>query len=154
MHTNDEPKVPSVTLGYETEDVNMHSLGKWARGFFGMTILMFAVAYGIFYVFHRDSIKEAQEPRSPFARVIPSPPNPLLQTNKTAKTDMMDLRREEQVKLTTPDWIDKPKGIVRIPVQTAMDEYIQSGGQGGPIANPAPAAPAPTATPTEAPVNP
>lgn len=155
MRTNDEPINPAVTVGYETEDVNMASLGKWARGFFGMTILMFFVAYGIFYVMDKDGIKEAQEPQSPFARKIPSPPNPLLQTNKTAKTDMIDLRREEAMKLTTPDWVDKAKGVVRLPVDTAIDDYLKSGQQGGSIgAAPAPAAPSASPSPmtTEAPI--
>nr|MDQ3621312.1 hypothetical protein [Verrucomicrobiota bacterium] len=34
------------------------------------------------------------------------------------------LQKEEQAKLTTPGWIDKEKGVVQLPIETAMAATI------------------------------
>ena len=39
---------------------------------------------------------------------------------------LADIRAAEATALTTPDWVDKDRGIVRLPIETAMQIYEQA----------------------------
>ena len=50
----------------------------------------------------------------------------------TARTDIRDLRREESLLLHgAPTWVDKDKGVVRVPIDKAVDLYLQRMGASG-----------------------
>jgi hypothetical protein len=53
------------------------------------------------------------------------PPAPNLQV--TPASDLDQLRAEEDLRLNTFDWVDKEQGVVRIPVQTAMEVVVKQG---------------------------
>ena len=53
------------------------------------------------------------------------PPEPRLQTNPRA--DLRDLRAHEDLVLGTYGWVDKPAGVVRIPIDEAMKITLQRG---------------------------
>jgi hypothetical protein len=69
------------------------------------------------------------------------------------------LREEDAKSLTTYGWVDKSKGIARIPIERAMELALADLAQkkpaaAGPIATPAPPAPAATGSPPAAGANP
>lgn len=126
MHTN-EPRTPLTDMGYETEDLNMRGLGKGTLYFF---LFAFASILGgglLFWLMDSEGIKDSmtKESQQPFAPKVPQDPNPLLQTNVTVKMDTMELRKMEDNALATPAYIDKTKGIIRIPIDRAIDLTVE-----------------------------
>lgn len=119
-------------LGYETEDVAYKSLARSIGWFFVFVIFCGVAGAVIFFLFIGGSIggavKEFTRPNestAPFVKRLPAEPNPLLQTNVTARTDIRDLRRgEEELLHGAPTFIDRSKGTVRIPIDRAMEIYL------------------------------
>ena len=71
------------------------------------------------------------EPASPLAGVIGRrlPPQPRLQTHPLA--DLETLRRAEEAALSGYAWVDEDAGIMRIPIERAIDLLAGKGGSGG-----------------------
>ena len=64
-------------------------------------------------------------PASPFENQRELPPQPRLQPHPA--TDLKRYCEVEQQQLTTYGWVDKNNGLVRIPVDRAMDVVLQKG---------------------------
>ena len=81
------------------------------------------------------------------------------QTRAKKRAELLKISREEAAKaLTTYSWIDKNKGVARIPIERAMKLTVaelarQKPASAGPIATPQPAAPA-AASPSPAQASP
>ena len=120
-------------MGYELEDVEYKKLGRSIGWFFAFVVFCGAAGLGIFiYFIGWNHFWNPPSSTAPFVKRLPAEPNPLLQTNVTAKTDIRDLRREENLLLHgSPTWVDQNKGVIRIPVERAMDLYMQRLGSGG-----------------------
>jgi len=61
-----------------------------------------------------------------------NPPGPRLQTDPEA--DYRRFRAEEEQKLDGYHWVDKQKGVVRVPIEQAMKKLVQTGISGFPKA--------------------
>jgi hypothetical protein len=125
-HHLDPDEDALVQLGYETEDVEYKKLGRSVIWFF-MFVIFCGVAgvviFGLFIGF--DNLRKPAENTAPFVNRTPKSPNPLLQTNVTARTDLNELRvREAELLQGNASWADKDKGIVRLPIDKAMDIYL------------------------------
>ena len=126
MHDKHEKEDPLVDLGYETRDLNMGPLVKAVMAFFVFVTATYIIAIPIFRLFN-PQIANGETISAPFARKPPEAPNPLLQTNVTTKTDIMDLRKAETAQLTTSGTIDAKAGVYRIPVDRAIDLVAKRG---------------------------
>ena len=62
---------------------------------------------------------------SPLAPARDIPPNPRLQVN--SRMELQQMRTRENVMLHQYAWIDKDKGIVRIPIERAIELIAQRG---------------------------
>jgi len=58
------------------------------------------------------------------------PPGPRLQTNP--ETDLQRFQAEERKRLTGYHWVDKEKGVVRIPIEEEMKKLARTGIDGFP----------------------
>jgi hypothetical protein len=54
-----------------------------------------------------------------------APPGPRLQTN--AARNLQDFRAEEEKRLNGYSWVDRSKGVVRIPIEQAMKKLVTTG---------------------------
>lgn len=63
---------------------------------------------------------EAEQPRTAEQRL---PPEPHLEIDEPA--DLARMRAEEDARLTSYAWVDKPAGVVRIPVERAMELMVE-----------------------------
>jgi hypothetical protein len=63
---------------------------------------------------------EAEQPRTVEQRM---PPEPRLEIDEPAA--LARLRAEEQERLSSYGWVDKPAGVVRIPVERAMELLVE-----------------------------
>jgi hypothetical protein len=120
-HAHDNPAV-----GHETTDA---SLGGVER-FMVVTILFLAIAFGLMWLMYsyfwgRENALDVQP--SP---VIPRegdrmPPLPRLQTRP--EQDLATLRGTQQQVLDVWEWVDRERGIARIPVSRALEIVAERG---------------------------
>lgn len=123
-HSGDEPRNPHVR--HEPGDVNALALTKFGLAMAGLIVVFLFGLWGMFeYLKKREA--ELGLPLSPAAIVNAQkqPPEPRLQPY--AVRDMRDMRAAEDKIMRQYAWIDPDKGIVRIPVERAMDLIAQRG---------------------------
>jgi hypothetical protein len=109
--------------GHQTSEINLRGV-TWAT--IGLVIAVVAVLVtvgGLFSLFKRQYASESAPPRITIAGRLP--PAPRLQTNPTS--DLQQLLEAENAKLNSYGWIDKSGGVIRIPIERAMDLLAQRG---------------------------
>jgi len=79
---------------------------------------------GLWWMFRQLEREQAQRQSQPVVTQVPSrPPEPRLQISPQG--DLEELRRQEAEILSTYQWIDRDKGVVRIPINRAMELFIE-----------------------------
>jgi len=129
-HSGDEPRNPHVH--HEPGDVNALALTKFGLSMAALIVIFLFGLWGVFeYLKNREA--ELGLPLSPAAMVNAQkqPPEPRLQ--RYPARDMRDMRAGEDRILHQYAWIDPDKGIVRIPVERAMDLIAQRGLPAAPV---------------------
>jgi hypothetical protein len=109
--------------GYEDSDVSVGRLFAFAAGVVALIVLGVLGSAAVFHFFVRH--QPLGPPASPFEDVRTLPPEPRLQT--TAPLDLKDYRAGQDKILKGYAWVDSHAGIVRIPVDRAMDLLLQKG---------------------------
>jgi hypothetical protein len=129
-----EHKDPLTEMGYELADVEYKGLAKSVGMFFVFVIFCGAAGMAIFifgFVGWDKFWSGGSTTTAPFARHLPAEPNPLLQTDETAKTDIVLLRRRENAILDGPvTYTDSTKKTIRIPIKEAIDLYSRKNSRG------------------------
>jgi hypothetical protein len=124
IHAGDEPRNPHVH--HEVSDVNARGVTEFGVS---MALLIVILLFGLWGVFEYLKNREAEVglPLSPSAVVNAQkqPPEPRLQRHATQ--DMRSWRDTEERTLHEYAWLDPDKGVVRIPVDRAMDLIAQRG---------------------------
>ncbi|HTS68622.1 MAG TPA: hypothetical protein VMO17_06530 [Terriglobia bacterium] len=137
-------KPGKTSRGYEGSEVNVGRLFAFAAGVVGLVVVGVLGSAAVFHFFVRH--QPLGPPASPFENVRTLPPEPRLQT--TAPLDLKHYRADEEKILGTYGWVDSQAGVVRIPVDRAIDLLLQKGypvrnspqAEGGPPKTPRPAA--------------
>jgi len=121
---------------HEDSDVNVGAL-LWAVVIFIVfAVLTHAMLYLQFHAYARHFRHETSQPLTMMPRPSNVPPTPRLQpfpndtvppNANTPLTDMADMRASEDEALNKPGWVDKQKGIVRLPIETAKQLLVQRG---------------------------
>ena len=108
---------------YESSEVSPGRLFAFAVGVVGLVL---AGVLGSALVFHFFSKHESMgPPASPFQNERELPPEPRLQTG--APQDLKAYRAEQDRILGEYGWVDRQSGVVRIPVDRAMDLLLEKG---------------------------
>lgn len=108
---------------HEQSDANVSAVGKFAAGL--LFLMVFAMAL-MWYLF--DYLAGRPEPGpepSPMATGRELPPEPRLQV--TPPTDLELTRQKEDEMLNSYGWVDREAGVVRIPIDRAMDLLLERG---------------------------
>ena len=121
MQNTELPK----STGYEESDVDARRLVLWVVGLVVVLAISTGVSVLLFHALARRA--ERLDPKfSPLAPLAnPPPPEPRLLQNEP--DDLATVRAEEDRLLHGYDWVDKDKGIVRIPIERAMDLVSKEG---------------------------
>ena len=123
MHT-EKREDPLVELGYEVRDVNKKALMNGTIGFFIFAIVSSIAGFIIFRLMYPVGFEAQTEPK----RLLPQSPNPIVQSNITAKTDIMTVRQHEDQVLNAPaHWLDASRTKVAIPIDRAMEIIAERG---------------------------
>jgi hypothetical protein len=121
----DESKDPGdqPRRGHETSDANIRNLIIFAVGLCCLVIASLLISGGVFHYFvgHQG----LGPPASPFENVRMLPPEPRLQVS--APKDLKQYKAAQGEILNSYGWVDQNAGIVRIPIDRAMDILVQRG---------------------------
>lgn len=112
----------SHTRTHETRDASFKNLMLVGAGLFGLLALMLLLTWGLYYLYSEHSPHPGTS-ASPFTKPSVLPPEPRLQTSPHA--ELQRLRAAEDSVLQTYGWVNKDSGIVRIPIDRAMDLLVK-----------------------------
>jgi len=108
---------------HEVSDLNP----KYVVYFAIALVVVGAMAYlGVWWMFRQLQREQAQAEPAPVQVTAPSPlpaTEPRLQISPQG--DLEELRRQENAVLSTYRWIDREKGVARIPIDRAMKVFIE-----------------------------
>jgi hypothetical protein len=124
-HGEDPEVNPGVS--HETRDVNVFQISAFGIGLLLSCIVTVFAMWAMFdFLFHREDQKNLGNPAASMMNERPKlPPEPRLQAEP--KIELKDLRADEDAILSSYGWIDPNKGIVRIPINQAIDIVAQKG---------------------------
>lgn len=109
--------------GYERSDANIRRLVFSIAGLF---VLLAAVLVAMGLMFAYLARQEKPGPaRSPVAQGRELPPQPRLET--TPYGDLTMMRAAEDAKLSSYGWVDRQAGVVRIPIDRAIELTLERG---------------------------
>src|SRR5664279_2931535 len=118
----DETKHPrNPQIRHETTDVNVWAIGKFAIGLVIVCAVSIALLFGLLKFF------QSREETSRANTVEPTKMFPQPQLQKTPIPDLKAIRAEEDKLLNGYAWVDQPKGVVRIPVDRAIEVLAKRG---------------------------
>ncbi len=121
---------PTVEAGphgaHETRDINVAAVTKFVVGVVIMTVAVMAVFWLTFNTVTRlIGPKAGVRPAMADANPRKQPPEPRLQT--TPLPDLSRFLQGEEAILDHYGWVDPDKGIVRIPVERALELVAREG---------------------------
>jgi hypothetical protein len=111
---------------HETSDANIVGVFAFGGALIVAAVIIHLVVWVLFRYFD-DRAARRETPEFPLAIAQENrlPPEPRLQTNP--RQDLADLRAKEDRTLTTYGWVDKNAGVVRIPIDKAIELTLQRG---------------------------
>lgn len=112
--------------GHEQTDVSVGAISKFTIGLTIATIATLGLMWIVFNLYAGREAARSPQP-APMTQVDPmkEPPEPRLQTRPVA--DLKQIRADEEALLHRYEWVDPDKGIVRIPIQRAMELIAKEG---------------------------
>ena len=125
MHT-DHHKDPLVDLGYEKRDLHPKNIFVASMVFFVFVFVSYAAGWAILH-WGFDAFKPVPGVNDLMSNKIPKAPNPILQTNVTAKTDIKAMREHEASVLGSGGASDHTKGKNRISIEQAIKLSAERG---------------------------
>jgi len=108
---------------YERSDANIRSLVLSVIGLFVLLGASLAAMWAMFAYLNKQEVPGP--PASPVVKDRPLPPTPRLQT--TPYDDLTRMRAAEEEKLNSYGWVDRRNGIVRIPIERAIELTAERG---------------------------
>jgi hypothetical protein len=120
------PDLSNPENRFDHSEVSYTALSKFAIGLILTAIFCAGLVLGIFqYLLHREGGVPASRIESPAQDARQLPPEPRLE--ETPASDLQEMRAAEEQVLTKYAWSDKENGIVRLPIDRAMDLIVQRG---------------------------
>jgi hypothetical protein len=124
QHEADAEVNPNVA--YEHGDADVFTVSKYTIALVFGILIAAAAMYGLFNFFNGEANKEeAAVPQVIQDQRPKLPPEPRLQP--TPKKYIKDLRAAEDAQINSYGWIDQKNGIVRIPIDDAIDAVAKAG---------------------------
>ena len=104
---------------HETADINVRRI-LLVAGLFAATLVAVALAAAGVMAWLHDRTARAVTPADATPTVAPSPP-----PQPRPPADLLSLRREKTALLDEYRWLDRDRGIVRIPIERAMALLVE-----------------------------
>jgi hypothetical protein len=119
-----EEHLPQTSIGHETRDPAIRPIVLTGAGLALTLVMVGFVVYGIFqYLATHPATSLPSNPMAVFDSQIP--PAPRIEAHPAIQ--IQELRAQEAQTLSTYGWVDKKAGVVRIPIDRAMELQLQRG---------------------------
>lgn len=120
-----DPVNPGVS--HERRDINVFQVTAFGIGLLLSCVVVVFAMWAMFDFFYsREDAKNKTNPSAlQMSEQAKLPPEPRLQAEP--KVELKDLKADEEAILTSYGWVDPNKGIVRIPIDQAIDIVAQKG---------------------------
>lgn len=115
---------PNGTSGHESREASIKLIVLSAAGLSIVVFVVFVLMVGMFDVLKSTENEQAHQV-SPLGPATEIPPQPRIQEHPWE--ELQQLRAREQNTLTTYGWQNQKDGIVRIPIDRAIDIMAQKG---------------------------
>lgn len=118
------PDLTRPEARHEASDIDIWQVGKFAIALAFLCVFSFALLFGLFKYFQ----SQTGGPISKYGLNVDArrlPPEPRLQSAPI--TDLKEMRAAEDKILHSYGWIDQQHGIVRVPIDRAIDLLAQRG---------------------------
>lgn len=121
--------------GFEREDLSSRSVMYFMAGLAIFAAVIYVIVFGMYRFL--DTYEKANQPaisplvtpqadtRTMTEENTKSFPQPRLEENE--RNQLRDVIQDQDRNIETYDWVDKDKGIVKIPIERAMDLLVQRG---------------------------
>jgi hypothetical protein len=122
----EQPTPGHPDVDFERTDVDATALLKFAFWLVVATVAVVLLLWRLYFVFVAQ--EAARQPAPPVMQADPAamaPAGPSLQP--LPALDLARFRAEEDLALGTYGWVDKDKGVVRIPIERAMRLLAERG---------------------------
>lgn len=157
-HPEGNPQVDALAkLGYESRDVALPTLTRWLVYLFVFIAGSIGVTFGVYRFLVPAGAEENRSQPLTTVRRTPPARAPIVQAHP--RRDMIVFRREEAEALNGYGWVNQNKGVVKIPVDRAIDLIAERGlpaprgvGSVGGVLGAAPAGLGQPRTPTQPPL--
>jgi hypothetical protein len=109
--------------GYEKSDIDVRKVS-----IYGTVLLVVICGIGVLvtvFIFKKLTAQNQEAPASPMYQIEQRPPEPRLQAEP--QLDLKKFRVSEEEKLKSYGWVDRANGIVRIPVDQAIERVVEKG---------------------------
>jgi hypothetical protein len=119
-----EEHLPHSLVGHEDRDADVRPIVLTGVGLALTVVLVGFVVYGILqYLASHPATSVQSNPMGVFDSQIP--PQPRIEEHPAI--EIQELHAQEDKTLSTYGWMDKNKGVVRIPIDRAMELQLQRG---------------------------
>lgn len=121
-----ESQAPDVSLGHEERDVSARPIALAVLGLVALGIAVCVAMQLLFNLLASYQSRQSAAP-SPLAGVygLKEPPAPRLQT--APRKDLEELRARDAALLEHYAWVDRDAGVVRIPIERAIEVLAARG---------------------------
>lgn len=118
--------VPAGTGGPVDHEIHFRGILVFVGGLTAVTLVVFALMWGV-AIFFKGSLvkKDPPPPKLEEARETRVPPGPNLQPNPSA--DLAAFRAAEERELAAWAWVDREKGVARVPAARALEIVLARG---------------------------
>ena len=122
----DENSQHNRRAGHEETDINVWAVGKFAVGLMLVAVASLFLLFGLFrYLLSREGGPPAGRSQDVATEPSKAFPQPQLQANEVQ--DLKAVRAAEDQVLNGYAWMDPEKGVVRIPINRAIDLLVERG---------------------------
>jgi hypothetical protein len=120
-----DPRLGLPASGHEESDASIPGIALTAAGLAVTVALVYLLVSGIFWYLADHPLSTPQP--NPMAETNQQqfPPVPRLDVHPTV--ELQELRSDEDKILSTYGWTDKEQGLVRVPIDRAMELRLEQG---------------------------
>ena len=107
-------------------EINIRAIRIFVAGLLAVTLAVFGLMWGVVTLVKGSLVrKDPPLPELAEARVVRLPPGPILQPNPVV--ELADFRAAEDAELSRWAWVDREKGVARVPVDRAVEIVLERG---------------------------
>jgi len=117
-----ESRLDNPAVSHEKSDVDLRRISYLGAGLSLLVAVILGLLVWLLGYFNARELRRGRAPQG-IPKSAPETRAPRLQISPS--TDMAKMRAAEEKVLTSYGWIDKDKGIVRIPIERAMEIFAQ-----------------------------